>query len=111
MSHLIDRQYNPSTGVTVEYHANPNGSVTVRQFQDVENHLAANQAAFNSNSSKSRHSMQEGLGREVASIPFSMIPVIKEKTGIDLFTASDAEYKRLLNDVTFSKLRTGHGAL
>ena len=111
MSKLIKRDYNEYTGVTMEYYANLDGSVTVRQFQDVEENLISNRLELNEKSSKSRHSMQEGLGRKVASIPASLAPVIKKDTGIDIFTASPSQLKTILNNRDFSKLRTAHGRL
>ena len=111
MSKVISEEYNEFTGTTIRYLANPDGSITVQQFQDIEEQLVANRQEFKEHSSKGRHNFREGLGRKVASIPSTLVPQIKKEQGIDIITCSNADLRKFLNNSDYSAVRTSPGTL
>lgn len=105
---LLARDYDEFTGMTTEYFSH-GGKLTVRRSQDVEPFVVRNQMELNSKSSKARVGIAAGVGTKVASIPPALVEKWLREEGFNLFTASEAEIARRLNDSSYSKLRTAHG--
>jgi len=108
---LLSKEYNEFTGLTEEYWHDPvAGTITIRQWQDIEPMLKLNKAEFNGYSSKGRHNFNEGIGRKVASIPPGAVMALR-KMGYDLNTMRPDQIKKMLNDSDFSAFRTAPGRL
>ena len=107
---LMARDYDEFTGMTTEYHVG-GGKITIRRLQDVEPYLVQNQQELNAKSSKARVGIAAGLGTKVASIPPALVEKWLKEEGFNLFTASEAEIARKLNDSNYRKLRTAHGRI
>lgn len=109
---LIAEDHNPVSGVTRQYFANPDGSVTVRGIQDIDPIIQTNTRILNSKSSKSKKFNEaEGLGTKVASIPNIIVEKLLKDKGINLYTCPSKDILKLLNDPDYRKLRTAHGRL
>ena len=104
---LMGRDYNEVSGLTTEYWSH-GGKLTIRKFQDVEPALIQNQLELHAQSSKARPKIVEGLGTKVASIPMGLIEKFHAE-GLNILTCSEAQLKRVLNDSSYSKLRTAYG--
>lgn len=82
----------------------------VQRLQDIEPQLDQNQAHYNSYGDHKASRYKGGAQHLVARIPPGLVEQwIKE--GFDIFTASDAELRRKLNDPQYRKLRTMPGRL
>lgn len=105
---LIARDYDEFTGMTTEYHSD-SGKLHIVRLQDVEPFLVQNERELNAKSSKARVGIASGVGVKVASIPPALVEKWLKEEGFNLFTASEAEIARRLNDPDYKKLRTAHG--
>jgi hypothetical protein len=105
---LIAKDYDPFTGMTTEYFSR-GGKLTIRRSQDVEPYLVQNQQELNARSSKARVGIASGVGVKVASIPPALVEKWLKEEGFNIFTASEVEIARKLNDPDYRKLRTAHG--
>lgn len=83
----------------------------VQRVQDITNNLDVNQAEYNHHGDhKASRYSHKGSSHKVASIPMGLVEQwIKE--GFNIFTATDAELRRKLNDPDYKKLRTMPGRL
>lgn len=85
--------------------------LVVQRVQQVDEELAQNRAEYNSHSdhAATRYSSKRPM-HKVASIPPGLVEQWM-KEGFNIFTASDAELRRRLNDPQYRKLRTMPGRL
>lgn len=85
--------------------------LVVQRVADVTHNMDVNKAEYNSHGDHkaSRYSSHRPM-HKVASIPMGLVEQwLKE--GFDVFTASDAELRRKLNDPDYKHLRTMPGRL
>lgn len=108
---LISRRETMWPGIVEEWYAHLDGRITIRRVQDVAPNMAENARRRNHKSAKSAKNYGEGLGEQVASIPYSFVEEYLQKTGINLMNCDEKRLKQLLNNSEFNKLRTDHGRL
>lgn len=114
--HLVHSEYDKDTGITEEiwFHegvGGENDKITIRRLQDVDHILKVNSQQFNEHTSKKACFRDSDGLHQVARIPMILIEQWKREKGIDWFHCSDKDKKRILNDNSFSKLRTRPGKL
>lgn len=91
------------------YHDPVENKIVVQRLQDVETNLNANQNEYNSYGDYRRYG--NGAQHKVASIPKAVAEKWLREEGFNIFTATDAEVRRKLNDPQYRKLRTMPGKL
>lgn len=116
MRHLLGEDYDAYTGMTTRYYslqeADGKNKIVIQRLQDVEENFNANKAEYNSHSdhAATRYKSDNPI-HKVASIPYAVIEKWMREDGFNVFTASDAELRRRLNDGDYKKLRTMGGKL
>lgn len=106
MRHLLAVDRDGDGFETRYYHDPIEGKLVVQRLQDVETNLKANVNEYNSYGDH-KASMYKGSGmHKVASIPKAIAEQWLREEGFNIFTASDAEIRRKLNDSDYRKLRT-----
>ena len=108
---LISRKETMWPGIIEEWYAHADGRMTIRRVQDVAPHIAENARRRNHLSAKSRKNYGEGLGVQVANLPYSFVEEYLQETSINLMTCGEKQLNQLLNNSEFNKLRTDHGRL
>lgn len=98
-------------GIKTSYYYNSaDKKIHVIRTQDVQGQVDANQAEYNSHSDLKSSRYGKGPMHKVASIPPGVVEQWM-KEGFNIFTASDEELRRKLNDPEYKKLRTMPGRL
>ena len=109
---LIGQEHNPVSGITTQWFVHADGRMTVRGVQDVAPVLNHNAQVINSKNAKSsKLNESEGLGTKVASIPNILVEQLLKQKGLNLYTCSNKDLYKILNDPDYRKLRTAHGRL
>lgn len=97
-------------GITTNYYWDTaSKKLIVQRIQDVEPELNQNKAEYNHHTDH-KATRYKGASHKVASIPPGVVEQwIKE--GFNIFTCTDAELRRKLNDPDYKYLRTMPGRL
>lgn len=109
MRTLIGKETSWNGVETRYYYDNASKKLVIQRLQDVDPQLKANAVEYNSHGDH-KASRYKSHMHKVASIP----PGVVEqwlKEGFNVFTASDTELRRRLNDPQYRKLRTMPGRL
>lgn len=107
---VLGTEYNPVSGLTTRYIYTLDGRLVIQALQDVEPILKENRKALNARSAKTRKfNLSEGLGTRVASIPLGFVEKVLKERGLNLFTCSDEELRKIINDIDYSDFRVAHG--
>ncbi len=113
MRTFLGEEYDEFTGFTTRYWHQDNGDgktqLVIQRLQDVEANLNANQREYNSYGDYNRYG--DKAQHKVASIPNAVAEKWLREEGFNIFTATDAEIRRKLNDSDYKKLRTMPGRL
>jgi len=113
---LVKTDYDKVGGITEEFWYADNriqggpGRITIRRFQDVDDILDLNKAAFNSHTGKKPQYGDSNGNHHVATIPNILIEKWM-KEGFNWFASTDKERKAKLNDPDNRKLLVRPGRL
>lgn len=98
-------------GIETRYFYNSaDKKIHVQRIQDVEPQIDVNKAEYNAHGDHKPSRYGKGPMHKIATIP----PAVVEKwlkEGFNVFTATDAEMRRKLNDPDYKRLRTMPGKL
>jgi len=108
---LIRREVSPFTGIETRYlWDDADKKLVVQRIQDIEPQLDVNRDEYNSYGDHKASRYKDTPLHKVATIPPGLVEQWM-KEGFNVYTATDQELRRRLNDPQYRKLRTMPGRL